>query len=238
MESGARSGARTLPVVAAWLGLVVTAAALVGARLGLEVLGRFDWPIVVYALLATILGYGPMVAYCWWACRRWGTGRLADDVGARVRWIDLGWGPVIWISAWVGGIAAAIVVYALHLPIKSNTDGIDRYTGDRGVLIAFLIVAVVVAPLVEELMFRGVVMRGLASVAPVWLAIVGQGLCFGAAHVDPVRGWGNIGLLVVLGAVGSVFGGAAYLLRRIGPTMIAHALYNGVVMVIVLTIHP
>ena len=229
---------RTLPVVAAWLGLVVTAAALVGARLGLEVLGRFDLPIVVYALLATILGYGPMVAYCWWACRRWGTGSLADDVGARVRWIDLGWGPIIWISAWVGGIAAAIVVYALHLPIKSNTDGIDRYSGDRGVLIAFLIVAVVVAPLVEELMFRGVVMRGLASIAPVWLAVVGQGLCFGAAHVDPVRGWGNIGLLVVLGAVGSVFGGAAYLLRRIGPTMIAHALYNGVVMVIVLTIHP
>jgi membrane protease YdiL (CAAX protease family) len=138
----------------------------------------------------------------------------------------------------VGGIAAAIVVYALHLPIKSNTDGIDRYTGDRGVLIALLIVAVVVAPLVEELMFRGVVMRGFASVAPVWLAVVGQGLCFGAAHVDPVRGWGNIGLLLVLGAVGAVFGAAAYLLRRIGPTMIAHALYNGVVMVIVLTIHP
>ena len=138
---------RALPVVAAWLGLVVTAGALVGARLGLEVLGRFDWPIVVYALLATLLGYGPMVAYCWWASRRWGTGSLADDVGARVRWIDLGWGPVVWIAAWVGGIAAAIIVYALHLPIKSNTDGIDRYSGDRGVLIAFLIVAVVVAPL-------------------------------------------------------------------------------------------
>jgi membrane protease YdiL (CAAX protease family) len=87
-------------------------------------------------------------------------------------------------------------------------------------------------------MFRGVVMRGFASVAPVWLAVVGQGLCFGAAHVDPVRGWGNIGLLLVLGTVGAVFGGAAYLLRRIGPTVIAHALYNGVVMVIVLTVHP
>jgi membrane protease YdiL (CAAX protease family) len=92
----------------------------------------------------------------------------------------------------VGGIAAAIVVCALHLPIKSNTDGIDRYTGDRGVLIALLIVAVVVAPLVEELMFRGVVMRvrlGRAGVAGRRRA----GLCFGAAHVDPVRGWGTSG---------------------------------------------
>jgi membrane protease YdiL (CAAX protease family) len=229
---------RTLPVVAAWLGLVVTAGSLVGARLVLEVLGRFDWPILVYALLVTVLGYGPMVAYCWWASRRWGTGSLADDVGARVRWVDLAWGPLVWISAWVGGITAAIFVYALRIPIKSNTEGIDRYTGDRGVLIAFLIVAVVVAPVVEELMFRGVVMRGLASIAPIWLAVVGQGLCFGAAHVDPSRGVGNLGLVAVLGAVGSVFGGAAYLLRRIGPTIVAHALYNGVVMVIVLVVHP
>jgi hypothetical protein len=41
----------------------------------------------------------------------------------------------------------------------------------------------------------------------------------------------------VLGAVRRC-SAAAYLLRRIGPTMIAHALYNGVVMVIVLTDPP
>ena len=227
---------RTLPQAAAWWGLVVTAGALVGARIGLEFLGRFDWPIVVYAVLAALLGYGPMVLYCWWASRRWGSGRLSDDVGVRVRWSDLGWGPVIWLSAWIGGIAAAIVVLAIRLPIKSNTEGIDEYTGDRRVLIAFLIVAVVVAPVVEELMFRGVVMRGLASIAPVWLAVAGQGACFGAAHADPVRGWGNLGLVVVLAAVGAVFGGAAYLLRRIGPTMIAHGIYNAVVMAIVLLV--
>jgi membrane protease YdiL (CAAX protease family) len=229
---------RTLPAAAAWFGLLVTASSLVGARLGLEVLGRFDWPIVVYALLATVLGYGPMVAYCWWVSRRWGTGSPARDLGARVRWIDLGWGPLVWLSAWVGGIAAAIVVYALRIPLESNTDGIDRYSGDRGVLIAFLLVAVVVAPVVEELMFRGVVLRGFASFLPVWMAVVGQGLCFGAAHVDPVRGWGNLGLMLVLGAVGAVFGGAAYLLRRIGPTIVAHALYNGVVLIVVLVVHP
>ena len=51
-----------------------------------------------------------------------------------------------------------------------------------------------------------------------------------------MRGTGNIGLVLVLGAVGVVFGGAAYLLRRIGPTILAHAIFNGVVMVIVLTV--
>ncbi len=69
-----------------------------------------------------------------------------------------------------------------------------------------------------------------------WLAVGVQGLLFGAVHVDPVRGMGNIGLVLVLSAVGIVFGGAAYLLRRIGPTILAHAILNAVVMVIVLTV--
>ena len=235
-EAEAQEPFRTLPQIAAWWGLAVTAAALIGARAVLEVLGRFDWPIVLYAVLAALLGYGPMALYCWYACRRWGTGSLRRDVGFRARWSDLGWGPLVWLTAWAGGIAAAIVVFAIRLPIKSNTDSIDNYAGDRGVLIAFLIVAVLAAPVVEEMVFRGVVMRGFASIAPPWLAIAGQAVCFGAAHADPIRGWGNIGLLLVLSAVGAVFGGAAYLLRRIGPTIVAHALYNAVVMVIVLLI--
>jgi uncharacterized protein len=229
---------RTLPAVAAWWGLVVTVAALVGARLILEVLGRFDWPILVYAALAAILGYGPMVAYCSFASRRWGTGSLATDLGLRLRWKDLAWAPVIWLSAWAGGIVAAIVVLAIRLPMTSNTEGIDEYAGDRGVLIAFLIVAVLVAPVAEEMIFRGVVLRGLASVAPIGLAIAGQGVFFGAAHIDPVRGRGNLGLMVVLAAVGVVFGGATYLLRRLGPAIAGHALYNAAVLAIVLLLDP
>ena len=70
-----------------------------------------------------------------------------------------------------------------------------------------------------------------------WVAaVVLQGLLFGAAHVGTADGVGNIGLAVVLAGVGVVFGGAAYLLRRIGPTILAHAIFNGVVLIIVLTV--
>jgi membrane protease YdiL (CAAX protease family) len=236
-QARVREPFRTLPAAAAWWGLVVTAGALVGARIVLEALGRFDWPIVVYAALAALLGYGPMVAYCRYASHRWGTDDLPSDLGFRFRWVDLGWGPLAWISAWVGGIAAALVVVAFHVPIKSNTEGVNDYAGDRAVLIAFLIVAVLVAPVVEELMFRGVVLRGFASAMPPWTAVGLQGVFFGAAHLDPVRGVGNLGLVIVLSAVGAVLGGAAYLLRRIGPTIVAHALYNGAVMAIVLLVN-
>ena len=40
---------------------------------------------------------------------------------------------------------------------------------------------------------------------------------------------------MVLSAVGGALGLGAYLLRRIGPTIIAHAIFNGVVLIIVLT---
>ena len=162
---------------------------------------------------------------------------LSADVGVRVRWSDLGWGPLIWLSAWVGGIAAAIVVLAVRLPIKSNTEGIDDYAGDRGVLIAFLIVAVVVAPVVEELMFRGVVMRGLASIAPD-LARRGRAGCLlrrRPRRPRPRLGQRRPGRWCWRRSA-RCSAARPTCSRRIGPTMIAHAIYNAVVMVIVLLV--
>ena len=39
----------------------------------------------------------------------------------------------------------------------------------------------------------------------------------------------------MLSAVGGALGTSAYLLRRIGPTVIAHAIFNGVVLAILLS---
>jgi membrane protease YdiL (CAAX protease family) len=66
-------------------------------------------------------------------------------------------------------------------------------------------------------------------------AIAVQGVLFGMAHISPERGVRNIGLVMVLSGVGVVLGTSAYLLRRLGPTMIAHAIINGIAMAIVLS---
>ena len=65
-------------------------------------------------------------------------------------------------------------------------------------------------------------------------AVALQGVLFGSPTSTRRTARGNIGLVLVLAAVGVAFGGAAYLLRRIGPTIIAHAIFNGVVMAVVL----
>ena len=215
--------------------VAVLVVSLLASRLLLEWLVRFEWPIVAYVALSALLGYGPSVAWWLFASRRWGSGRPVADVGGGLRWRDLGWGPLVWLSAIATQIAVTVIVLVANIPTSNNTDGIGELQADRAYVIATVITAVLAAPLVEELVFRGLVMRSLLGrVAPV-VAIVVQGLLFGVAHVDPVRGIGNVGLAIVLGGVGIAFGGFAYLLRRIGPTIVAHAIFNGVVMVLVLT---
>lgn len=215
--------------------LVVLVVSLVGAKLALDYLVRFDWPIAVFASISIVLGYGPSVAWWLYASRRWGTGDVFADAGVRFRWVDVGWGPLVWVTALGCQVAAAVVVLAFDIPFVSNTEGVNEIDLDRTYVISLLVTAVVAAPIVEEIVFRGLIMRGLRSHLNPALTVGVQGVLFGAAHLDPARGTGNVGLVLVLSAVGVAFGGGAYLLRRIGPTMIAHAVFNGVVMAIVLT---
>jgi uncharacterized protein len=225
----------TLPMPAALGALAILVVSLLGGRLLIDALVTFGWPVLVYVTILAVVGYGPSLWWCWYVSRRWGSGRLADDVGLRARWSDLGWGPLIWIGAVMCQIVVAAFVLATRVPTSSNTEGISDLQADRSYVIALLVTAVVAAPLIEEMVFRGVVLRGLLSRFGVVLSIGLQAVLFGVAHIDPVRGMGNVGLVVILSAVGVALGTAAYLLRRIGPTILAHAIFNGVVLAIVLT---
>jgi hypothetical protein len=142
---------------------------------------------------------------------------------------------VIWLGAIGSQLAVGAVVVALDLPFVGNTEGIEEISADRTYVVSLVITAVIAAPIVEEMVFRGVVMRGLRSRMPMLAVVPVQGVLFGVAHVDPVRGIGNVGLVVVLSAVGIAFGVAVALLGRIGPSIVAHAIFNGAVLLIVLT---
>jgi uncharacterized protein len=223
-----------LPMRAAVGALLILVGSLIIGRVLLEALVGFDWPVVVYIVVLTLVGYGPSVAWSLYVRRRWAGGE-SSGVGWRFRWSDLGWGPLTYIAAFGSQVVVAALVLLLDIPLSSNVDDVSDLDVDRAYLVATVITAVIAAPVVEELVFRGVVLRGFLSRFGAVLAIALQGVLFGVAHVDPVRGTGNIGLAMVLSAVGIALGAAAYLTRRIGTTVVAHAIFNGVVMIIVLT---
>jgi len=215
--------------------VVVLTTSLVASKYLLDAVIDYHWPVALYVAVLGLVGYGPSVWWCLYAARRWGTGELGPDIGLSPRWSDLGWGGVVWLGTLGAQIVAASIVVALGLPISSNTEAINEASVDRTYVVSLVITAVVAAPIVEEMVFRGVVLRGLRSRLPTVLAVVLQGVLFGAAHVDPVHGAGNVGLVVVLSSVGIAFGVASQLFRRIGPSIVAHALFNGAVLLVVLT---
>lgn len=225
----------TLPMRAAWGAIAVLTASLLVSKYALDAVVDYGWPVAVYVALLATVAYGPSLWWCRAAAKRWGTGDLGHDIGLTLRWADLGWGPIVWLCALGAQIAVAAVVVGFGIPIENNTDALDQLQADRTYVISLVITAVVAAPIVEEMVFRGVVLRGLRSRWPVVLAVVVQGLLFGAAHIDPLRGTGNVGLVMVLSGVGVAFGAATAIVGRIGPAMAAHALFNGVILLVVLT---
>jgi membrane protease YdiL (CAAX protease family) len=234
-SSGRASELPTLPLAAAAGAIVVLSASLLVSKYLLDAVVRFGWPLAVYVTILAAVGYGPSVWWCRHVSRRWGTGDLGVDIGLTPRFTDLGWGPVIWLGAVAAQVVIGAIVVGLGVPLAGNTDGIEEISADRTYVVSLVITAVIAAPIVEEMVFRGVVMRGLHSRLSIPVVVVVQGVLFGVAHVDPVRGVGNIGLVLVLSGVGSALGIAAVLLGRIGPSIVAHALFNGAVLLVVLS---
>ncbi|MBA2389150.1 MAG: CPBP family intramembrane metalloprotease [Geodermatophilaceae bacterium] len=192
-----------------------------------------------------------------YASYRKGRRSLGLDFGLRFRWpTDL-----------LLGLALAVVLQVVLLVLNvglaargvdvSAADNTGLVTSNGGMLLVLLIAgAVVGAPLVEELFFRGLFLRALLRrLAKVDLAdphqsadpehtrrrTVGTALSilltavvFGALHA-PFSGSGNsvpIEATLLLGAqtglLGLVFAVVAVRVRRIGPTVVAHVSFNAI----------
>jgi membrane protease YdiL (CAAX protease family) len=159
-----------------------------------------------------------------------GTGSVRHDFGLEIRARDIVLGPLI-------GLAGQLILLRLlylplehvipHLndklsqPAKHITGG---FPGSDLAVIAAL--TVVVVPVVEELFFRGLILRALvrifARAGPVigpTLAVVSSGIVFGLAHFQLLQ-------LLGLAAFGVVLSVMAYKFRRLGPSIFAHATFN------------
>ena len=84
-----------------------------------------------------------------------------------------------------------------------------------------ILLAVACAPVVEELLFRGALYHGVRLRLGVWPAIVISGLVFGMIH--PV----GIAEKLELSSLGMVFAWMAETRKSLVPSMVAHALNNG-----------
>lgn len=101
----------------------------------------------------------------------------------------------------------------------------DEWDSSRiGAFAAFFVVVSVVAPVIEELIYRGL---GFSLLAPygTWVAIVVTGVLFGASH-------GLLIALPILTVFGLVIGWLRARVRSVYPPMILHGIFNGVALIV------
>ena len=116
----------------------------------------------------------------------------------------------------VQGISAAF-------PAKSKLP-IENFLQNRQAALALMIMSVVLAPVVEETVFRGYIYPVVARTFGVATGVVATGTVFGLLHAEQLwGGWAQIALLV---AVGIVFTWARAVKRTVLASYLLHVSYN------------
>lgn len=115
----------------------------------------------------------------------------------------------------------AICLIFLLLPASWLDSYAQAVQGVNQTGFAMFIAIVLVAPVVEEVIFRGLVLSRLNQVMPTWLALVLSALTFGVLHGHPV--W-----MAYASVMGLVFGLVSIRTGSILPALVMHMVFNGI----------
>lgn len=134
--------------------------------------------------------------------------------------------PVVFIV----GLAAGVVLRALGIPVEEqDVVGVFARTDSSLALAGMLVLAVVIAPVTEELVFRAGLYRMLAGRIGRWPAMAVSSALFAALHLS----WAGFAPLFCLGVIFCI----AYARSgNIAVPMIAHGLFNlnSIVLIVIL----
>jgi len=179
----------------------------------------------IWALfLAQGLGWVAMIAALVFASRRAGSGSFVADYSVRARAVDA-------LAAAAGVLTQLVVLPGIYLPLEQLWPGtfsddrlsenakdlVDRAQG--GSMVMLVLMVCIGAPIVEELVYRGLVQGSLANRLSQVPALVIGAAFFALIHFRPVEYPG-------LFAAGLVFGACLLVTGRLGPAVAAHLGFN------------
>lgn len=193
----------------------------------------------VWVALASYIGlWSVMGGGCLLAVHRNHRGGLAVLGLRRLTWRDLGigaaaglilWGIVMTVAGWVTTVFDDVESF------DNGGSGLDIHAGWFAAIV-IITVAVIGAPFFEELFFRGLVLGVLTRRRSVATAIVIQGVLFGIVHYQIGMSFPQIALtVIIISTTGVGLGWLRWHYRRLGPAMIAHGVYNAIVMTLIFT---
>jgi membrane protease YdiL (CAAX protease family) len=217
-------------LIGALIGLAVSALA------GYDTGGDFELPTygLFIAVLAQQLGQG---AWPWIVSKRKGLGLVSDwRFSFDLRWskiwlprdilLGLGLAVVSLIGTGIATVGVSALVGLDDPGEASNTTIISDNEGSLW-LIGVIALVVIGAPLTEELLFRGLFLRVFERSFGGVVAVIGSTLLFTLPHIQGGATWReSVVLLSAIATIGLVLGIGALRIGRLGPTIIAHFLFN------------
>ena len=225
------------------LGLVLFAAVIVIASLLVAVGVVEGSDLAQFAL--SLLGYGVLVGVVVFSSRRLGVCSLAKDFWLRLRPVDLAIGLGIGlVMKLLGVLWAAIAIGLFGLPEQQSN--LVLSTDTVWLVINGVIIVAIVAPIVEELYLRGLVMQAVRNAilrrggraqpasesvqrAAVLVSIAVSALVFMALHLYQST---DATLLTTLAlstlTLGVINAMIVYLTGRLGAAIVAHMVFNGI----------
>lgn len=206
------------------IGGLVGANVLSALAVGLWVGASGDRDTTFGVAMAGLVGlWAGFVGIPWLVARRKGSGSLVDEYGLRVEGGDLAPGLVAGLGSQL------FLLPVLYLGLRAlfpdtfadpGRDAKDTFDLAHGAGRAVMALALVVgAPLVEELLFRGLFQRALVRRLGPSAGIVITAAVFAAVH-------GSVAALPGLFLFGVVLGVLAHRAARLGPGIVAHVAFN------------
>lgn len=228
-------GERRIPL---WFPPVVFLAGVVLTSAGYKFLAQI-WNVNTDADLrpwwlqisSILILWATLLAGTWWANREYGP--IFEQGFFRIRLFQAPRSDLLYILV---GVGLQLLVGILYFPFHSKSAGqpVHEVLGNAyGWRVAVVMLSVGLgAPLVEEIFFRGLVLRSLQTVrsqrfrtaAAGWLPVIGSGILFAAAHVQGVQFFG-------LAVTGIALAMIRIRERRLAPSVMAHAGFNLIALV-------
>lgn len=167
--------------------------------------------------------------------RKYGTGSLRRDFGLRFEFpSDLKWGILL-------GVAGQLIVILVSLPILELVPDADEEINEFSTglvesaeslwIVPLFVVLALGTPIVEELFFRGLLLRALQGRFSTGWAVATASIVFGLAHA-----WQQLLGVPALTAFGVLLTLVVVRTGRLGRSIAAHATFNALTVTVLLSI--
>jgi membrane protease YdiL (CAAX protease family) len=206
-----------------WIYFAGIVASVVGASIGFAITGDTSGHIgAVTTALSTLGQFGTWFFCISYVARSKGRS-LRDDFGFTLQVRDW-WAPFAGLGLFLVGSVLILPLVNIANAHQQVVDDLDKAGGAK--LAVFAVVAALIAPVCEELLFRGLLLRALRRRMSPTAAVIVQALVFALAHPMLSPTLGDFAVVPALFLLGIVSGTVAVRKGDLSASIMMHIGFN------------